>query len=386
LVEVGACGLAEAGSTFGLGLPIPMSGFIVKAVAANDQTLHTMALRVGYDELIADIADAFDLIPSSVNLSSQHNGTKLWVYMGSQGDLDVVLAESAEWGSHVITVEASGVSASRTLDAVGCLITSAGTISQLFYLNWMLSLGGTELEIDFFRELEVWVILGVAVFANIFSNFYLLDDESAHNHPFRQWQRPLFKRLLMLSLAPWSGDVLAFICSGVCGMHSPVRAATRAGVVKWGVILMLFQDVMMLSVLQALHGGEDGLPLSEIPRACLYATVASLAINMPRRLSHFIVGACETAYREREELADDAQINMFANQKVASGASSAAPPPVGKASPTAKPATAAPKPSSQAPSPGSRGSPPGQPNTPPKGRPPAGKPKGGAKAGGKSMM
>jgi len=139
----------------------------------------------------------------------------------------------------------------------------------------------------------------------------------------------------------------------------------------------------MLSVLQALHSGEDGLPLSEIPRACLYATVVSLTVNLPRRLSHFIVGACETAYHEREELADDAQISMFANQKVAHGASSAAPPPVGKASPAAKPATAASKP----PSPGSRASPPGQPNAPPKGRPPAGKPpKGGAKAGGKSMM
>ena len=37
-----------------------------------------------------DLSETFDLIPASVTLFSVHQGTKLSVHLGSQGDLDVV--------------------------------------------------------------------------------------------------------------------------------------------------------------------------------------------------------------------------------------------------------------------------------------------------------
>jgi hypothetical protein len=72
-----------------------------------------------------------------------------------------------------------------------------------------------------------------------------------------------------------------------------------------------------------MHAGPDGRPMSDAAQACLAATIVSLAVNVPRRLSFFLVGSCETAYREKEVLADDAQISMFASQKV-----NAPPPPM----------------------------------------------------------
>ena len=59
---------------------------------------------------------------------------------------------------------------------------------------------------------------------------------------------------------------------------------------------------------QALHGENGSDEFSDIPRFCLIGTLISLAINLPRRLSHFFVSSCESAFHERAELADDAQI------------------------------------------------------------------------------
>ena len=62
---------------------------------------------------------------------------------------------------------------------------------------------------------------------------------------------------------------------------------------------------------------SNQLPLAPIPMACLYATLASLALNAPRRLAHYLVSSCEAAYRQREELAEEAQIGVFASNKMA---------------------------------------------------------------------
>ena len=296
-----------------------MSGFIVKAITPGGEELKTMALRKGFDELIADIADKFQFIPASVTLFSRHNGTQLWVHLGAQGDLDVVLAEAAEWGSHVINVEVTGVSASRGLDAVGCLAGTGATASQLLYLWWMVTEGAN---VGFFRQLEVCMILALAMIIHLGTFFFLLDDETSHNHPFRQWVRPPSKRIAMLLLAPFSGDVMPLVGCGACGFDAPLRSATRDSIVKGGIWIMLLQDGLMLSVLQAVHFGDAATaqPLSAVPEAALYLTLGSLAVNLPRRIAHFLVGSCEAAYREKEELAEDAQVSKFANEKMAARA------------------------------------------------------------------
>ena len=290
--------------TIWLRLPA-MSGFIVKAnMQGGGSDVQTMALRMGYDELVADLSDAFDLIPASVNLYSQHNATKLWVHMGSQGDLDVVLAEASEWGSHTISIEVSGVGAGRSLDAAGCLAGVGGTMAQVLYLRWLV----VDSSAGFLAELEVWVIVVAAILANLGGFFYLLDDETSHNHPFRQWVRPVHKRALMLLLAPFSGDVLPLVSCGSCGLNAPIRSSTRDAIVKWGVLLLAVQDVAILAVLVQLHTGPAALEFAEAAQACLYATSFAILVNLPRRAAHFIVGSCETAFAEKEELADDARI------------------------------------------------------------------------------
>ena len=173
----------------------------------------------GYHELVGELAETFDLIPASVMLFSVHQGTKLSVHLGSQGDLDVVLAETMESGSHVIYVSVSGIPARRALDALGALAVAAATVAQLVYLWWLVTLSGA----TFYRQLIMWSVMIATLLINLGVFFYLLDDECDKHHAFRLWARPLHRRILMLLFAPFTGDVLPLVaCKVRCA-----RAHTR---------------------------------------------------------------------------------------------------------------------------------------------------------------
>lgn len=300
------------------------SGWLVKASCEGVPHVQITGLRParneqgspsgpGYEELVMDLAEQFDLIPASLTLLSIHQGTKCPVHLGSQGDLDVVVAEAIEWGSHVITVTVAGVPARRALDALGALLDVAATVAQLLYLAWMTTGAyGT-----FYQELTIWSIMILTLLCNLGGFAYLLDDEYDKNHPFRLWMRPFHRRAFMFSLAPFTGDVLPLAGCKACALDAPIRSSTRDDVVKWGSLMMAFQHGMVLWLMYDTHLDEDGTPLEPMPLACLVATLIALLFNAPRRLSHFVLGTCEAAFREKEELADDAKISMYAAQKMA---------------------------------------------------------------------
>lgn len=363
------------------------SGWLVKASCEGFPHVQITGLRPqrndrgeeggpGYDELVVDLAEQFDLIPASVTMFSEHQVTKYSVHLGSQGDLDVVLAEAVEWGSHVITVSVTGVPARRALDAIGALADAVATVAQIRYLMWMFTESGA----GFYRELTIGSIVIVTLIVNVGGFAYLLDDESDKNHPFRLWMRPLGRRVLMIVLAPFTGDVLPLVGCKSCGLDAPIRGSTRDGVVKWGVLMMAFQHGLIMWLLYEMHAPPLGQALTSAPLMCLYATAAALVLNLPRRVSHFVLGTCEAAFREKEELADDAQISLFASQKMASRAppmetpqskGPSTPPKKGAAAPIVRTAGSAPPPPAS-----KRG---GAPTASKAAKPPAGK-------GGKSMM
>jgi len=244
------------------------------------------------------------------------------VHLGSQGDLDVVLAEAVEWGSHVITVSVSGIPARRTLDAVGALADVSATVAQLLYLAWFI----TESAASFYLELSLWSVMVVTLIANLGGFAYLLDDESDKNHPFRLWIRPFWRRAMMIILAPFTGDVLPMVGCKTCGLDAPIRSSTRDGVVKWGILTNAFQHGIIGWILFTMHTGSAAVTLSSIPMSCLVATSAAVVLNLPRRISHFVLASCEAAFREKEELADDAKITMATYAKMAHKPSTGSPP------------------------------------------------------------
>ena len=82
---------------------------------------------------------------------------------------------------------------------------------------------------------------------------------------------------------------------------------------------MAFQDGMVLWIMKGLHLENGALhpELTTVPLTCLVLTLVATAFNLPRRASHFILATCEAAFREKEELADEAKISMYAAQKMA---------------------------------------------------------------------
>ena len=113
------------------------------------------------------------------------------------------------------------------------------------------------------------------------------------------------------------GDVLPLVGCKACGLDAPIRASTRDGVVKWGVLMMVLQDGMVLWLLQAMHTGDEALPLTAWPLSCIALTSFSVLLNLPRRVSHFVLASCDAAYREKEELADDAKMMVYVAKKIA---------------------------------------------------------------------
>ena len=126
------------------------------------------------------------------------------------------------------------------------------------------------------------------------------------------------------------------------GMDAPLRASTRDGIVKWGVLMMVIQDGFVLWLLQGLHTGPEAIELAAVPTYCLALTILSVLLNLPRRVSHFILASCEAEFMRKEELADDAKISMYAAQKIGFKTTSGSPPKErpgsgGKSPPPAKP-------------------------------------------------
>jgi len=130
--------------------------------------------------------------------------------------------------------------------------------------------------------------------------------------------------------------VLPLASCNACGLDAPIRASTRDGVVKWGVLMMVIQDGLVLWVMQSIHTGEGAIALTTVPLMTLSLTAFAVVLNLPRRLSHFVLGSCESEFMRKEELADDAKISMYAAQKIAFKASS--PPPKEKPPSPPKPA------------------------------------------------
>lgn len=111
--------------------------------------------------------------------------------------------------------------------------------------------------------------------------------------------------------------MLTLSLSCVCRV-CPLLSSSQ-GVVKWGILLLVFQDVALLQLMYWMHfaptADSELHPLDGIPTVALALTAFSVLLNLPRRLSHFVLASCEAAYREKEELAEDATISMFAAQK-----------------------------------------------------------------------
>ena len=227
------------------------SGIMLKVTTVDGGAQRRLQLPddLKYASLVDALAAAYDLVALSVTIFSKHEGTGLWVHLGSQADLNVVLQEVSESGGHALSIDVHGVSSRRNFDAVAALVGASATLSQLNYLRWMWSdqaRGLTEHE-----RVALLAICTLALLVGVCGAAYLYRSEARESEAFSEWMahRP-GRRLLCFALAPLTLDAVPMTSCGVLGLCAPLRDATRHAAVRVAAALLVLQDLSVLYLLK----------------------------------------------------------------------------------------------------------------------------------------
>ena len=275
-----------------------MSGMLVRAHTADYAQQESLPLPLDFDELLSTVSEAFALQRGSVRIRSKHAPTDLWVVLASQSQLMDAVREASESAMHMLTIEVSGRSARRTLDALMFALDLARLGAQVAYL-WWLSEEGLSLTLGPYTvspAAALGVLLLLSVLANSIVALSVLVTELSENGALRRWFGGARGRIAPLLCSPLTLETLPLVASGVCGLDAPLRAATRDGIIQWGVVGLLVHDVLVLLLVVGVHGLPGTSPLAPLAAVCLGTTALNVALNLPRRLVHFIVGAYRKSF------------------------------------------------------------------------------------------
>ena len=271
---------------------------LVRAHTADYAQQESLPLPLDFDELLSTVSEAFALQRGSVRIRSKHAPTDLWVVLASQSQLMDAVREASESAMHMLTIEVSGRSARRTLDALMFALDLARLGAQVAYL-WWLSEEGLSLTLGPYTvspAAALGVLLLLSVLANSIVALSVLVTELSENGALRRWFGGARGRIAPLLCSPLTLETLPLVASGVCGLDAPLRAATRDGIIQWGVVGLLVHDVLVLLLVVGVHGLPGTSPLAPLAAVCLGTTALNVALNLPRRLVHFIVGAYRKSF------------------------------------------------------------------------------------------
>jgi len=274
----------------------------VKAHNPSWSILWLGEMPLDIDELFAALAEAFALHPHAINVLSLDQASGVYVNMSSQADLDIVIAEMNDEGMHALTLEVSGVSLRRNIDAAAFCVSCAATVMQLLYVVALKMWPAPE---DISLASKAETLISAVALINFSATLYLLDQEWVGE--FKEWMRGWQRVAFVWLAAPLTVEVVPFIASRTFGMDAPLRDSTRVLVIKWSVLMLLLQDCSFLWML--LVGNSEGL-LSEdaveetdslavrqqVMRLCTLVTLANVIFNFPRRTSAWAVARCESAW------------------------------------------------------------------------------------------
>ena len=208
---------------------------LVRAHTADYAQQESLPLPLDFDELLSTVSEAFALQRGSVRIRSKHAPTDLWVVLASQSQLMDAVREASESAMHMLTIEVSGRSARRTLDALMFALDLARLGAQVAYL-WWLSEEGLSLTLGPYTvspAAALGVLLLLSVLANSIVALSVLVTELSENGALRRWFGGARGRIAPLLCSPLTLETLPLVASGVCGLDAPLRAATRDGIIQW---------------------------------------------------------------------------------------------------------------------------------------------------------
>lgn len=203
--------------------------------------------------------------------------------------------QAVAFSLHTITVEVSGRTTRRSMDAIGYVLGLAATAAQLTYVYSIVEDGTAPPSAP---HLAAAGLIAVVICINItvlISALYCASGNTISDQQLQGWLRPWSRKLVLALTAPWSIDAVPLAMSGHLGERAPCSERLRAAVVRGGLFVNALQHLPILYVLFVAGDAPD----SAVGQACAGLTLADVAFSLPRRLSYLLV-ALATMLRESQ--------------------------------------------------------------------------------------
>ena len=208
---------------------------LVRAHTADYAQQESLPLPLDFDELLSTVSEAFALQRGSVRIRSKHAPTDLWVVLASQSQLMDAVREASESAMHMLTIEVSGRSARRTLDALMFALDLARLGAQVAYL-WWLSEEGLSLTLGPYTvspAAALGVLLHLSVLANSIVALSVLVTELSENGALRRWFGGARGRIAPLLCSPLTLETLPLVASGEVPGRPCTPTTSRSTRTSW---------------------------------------------------------------------------------------------------------------------------------------------------------
>ena len=271
-----------------------LSGFVAAAHTPGYGREASFALPLNLQELKLQLSVEFGLQTASVQMRtwcavSAGAPVAMWAELSSQDDLVAAVEELNDMGMHQLSIEVTGRSSVRALEALSGGIGLLATAAWL----WWTSLLYTDAPESEWAGPSLKLALAVLVANGLVAAISSGDTELS------AW---LARRWPLVLLAPLTAEALLLVSSGAGGCVAPLPLNTRRALMLWGSATQLVGRGFALYVMQAAMADDEAAAafsavgvVSSLPMLCASLLAVSGSLSLSLLLTELMVGGCRAS-------------------------------------------------------------------------------------------
>ena len=271
-----------------------LSGFVAAAHTPGYGREASFPLPLNLQELKLQLSVEFGLQAASVHIRtwcavSAGAPVAMWAELSSQDDLVAAVEELNDMGMHQLSIEVTGRSSVRALEA---LSGGVGLLATAAWL-WWTSLLYTDAPESEWAGPSLKLALTVLVANGLVAAISSGDTELS------AW---LARRWPLVLLAPLTAEALLLVSSGAGGCAAPMPLKTRRALMLWGSATQLVGRGFALYVMQAAMADDEAAAafsavgvVSSLPMLCASLLAVSGSLSLSLLLTELMVGGCRAS-------------------------------------------------------------------------------------------
>ena len=273
-----------------------LSGFVAAAHTPGYGQEASFPLPLNLQELKLQLSIEFGLQVASVQIRtwcpvSAGAPVPIWAELSSQDDLVAAVEELNDMGMHRLTIEATGRSSVRALEALSGVI---GLIATAAWLCWTSLLYTDAPESDWAGP-SLKLAIAVLVVNGLVAAISSRDTELS------AW---LARRWPLVFLGPLTPEAVLLVSSGAGGCAAPLPVNTRRALLLWGSATQIVARGFALYVMQAAMADDEAAAafsavgiVSSLPMLCASLLAVSGSLSLSLLLTELMVGGCRASMR-----------------------------------------------------------------------------------------